>query len=439
MKNLLILFFFLSFSLHAQYSVKGTLNPVKKYSWVLLYKVEGAKQVFIKNTQIETEGNTGVFKFNLPKDTKIGSYRITYDLKSDGFIDFLFNKENVEIELDPSNPNTTTVNTTATAAKFIATANGQSYALTFTDDMGAFTFSANNSLVKMMVLKSVSSVVALKFEDSTNPAFSTIVEVTNSITNGDWEELIFNFGTSVGNTYDRMVVIPDFIERAENKTIYFDQISFNVNNTLEDYYLEDIDFESTGFGANWVWTTDNNYTDPPLEMVANPNTGGANNSSTVAKFTSTTAGDPWALTYTDNIGSFTFTEANSMVTIMVRKSKVSDVGLKFEGPGGIYKEIKISNTLTNGDWEQMSFDFSSEIGNTFNRFVVIPDFDDSRFQDHVSYFDQISFGNQTAGFDDYAINFVKMYPNPANSIVNFSSPSNEVLEVAIYDLSLIHI
>lgn len=332
------------------------------------------------------------------------------------------------------NPNTTTVNTTATAAKFIATANGQSYALTFTDDMGAFTFSANNSLVKMMVLKSVSSVVALKFEDSTNPAFSTIVEVTNYITNGDWEELTFNFGTSVGNTYDRMVVIPDFIERAEDKTIYFDQISFNVNNTLEDYYLEDIDFESTGFGANWVWTTDNNYTDPPLEMVANPNTGGANNSSTVAKFTSTTAGDPWALTYTDNIGSFTFTEANSMVTIMVRKSKVSDVGLKFEGPGGIYKEIKISNMLTNGDWEQISFDFSSEIGNTFNRFVVIPDFDYSRFQDHVSYFDQISFGNQTAGSDDYAMNFVKMYPNPANSIVNFSSPSNEVLEVAIYDM-----
>ena len=333
-----------------------------------------------------------------------------------------------------ANPNTTTVNTTATAAKFIATANGQSYALTFTDDMGAFTFSANNSLVKMMVLKSVSSVVALKFEDSTNPAFSTIVEVTNSITNGDWEELTFNFGTSVGNTYDRMVIIPDFIERSDDKTIYFDQISFNINNTLEDYNLEDIDFESTGFGANWVWTTDNNYTDPPLEMVANPNTGGANNSSTVAKFTSTTAGDPWALTYTDNIGSFTFTEANSMVTIMVRKSKVSDVGLKFEGPGGIYKEIKISNTLTNGDWEQMSFDFSSEIGNTFNRFVVIPDFDDSRFQDHVSYFDQISFGNQTAGFDDYAINIVKMYPNPANSIVNFSSPSNEVLEVAIYDM-----
>jgi len=161
--------------------------------------------------------------------------------------------------------------------------------------------------------------------------------------------------------------------------------------------------------------------------------GGANSSTSVAKFTSTTAGDPWALTFTDNIGSFTFTAANSMVTIMVRKSKVSDVGLKFEGPG-IYKEIKILNTLTNGDWELLTFDFSSEIGSTFDRLVVIPDFDDSRFQDHVTYFDQISFGNQTAGLDDFTLNSVKMYPNPANDFVNFYSVSNDVLEVAIYDM-----
>ena len=207
-----------------------------------------------------------------------------------------------------------------------------------------------------------------------------------------------------------MVVIPDFIDRADDKTIFFDQISFNVNDTLEDYNLQDIDFESSGYGANWVWTTDNNYTDPVLEMVSNPSTNGLNSSSTVAKFISTTAGDPWALTYTDNIGSFTFTEANSTVTIMVRKSKLSDVGLKFEGPnpdgsgGVIFKEIKVANTLTNGNWEQLTFDFSSEIGTTFDRFVVIPDFDDSRFQDHITYFDEISFGNQTAGLNEFDLN-----------------------------------
>ena len=339
-----------------------------------------------------------------------------------------------------ANPNTTSVNTSETTAKFIATAEGQSYALTYTDDMGSFTFGSNNSIVKMMVLKTFSSVVALKFEDSTNPAFFTIVEVANSVTNGDWEELTFNFGTSVGNTYDRMVVIPDFIDRADDKTIFFDQISFNVNDTLEDYNLEDIDFESSGYGANWVWTTDNNYTDPVLEMVSNPSTNGLNSSSTVAKFISTTAGDPWALTYTDNIGSFTFTEANSTVTIMVRKSKLSDVGLKFEGPnpdgsgGVIFKEIKVANTLTNGNWEQLTFDFSSEIGTTFDRFVVIPDFDDSRFQDHITYFDEISFGNQTAGLNEFDLNSIKFHPNPANKFINFSSLLNSNVSVVIYDM-----
>jgi|SaaInlStandDraft_1057018.scaffolds.fasta_scaffold08664_2 hypothetical protein len=339
-----------------------------------------------------------------------------------------------------ANPNTTSVNTSETTAKFIATAEGQSYALTYTDDMGSFTFGSNNSIVKMMVLKTFSSVVALKFEDSTNPAFFTIVEVANSVTNGDWEELTFNFGTSVGNTYDRMVVIPDFIDRADDKTIFFDQISFNVNDTLEDYNLQDIDFESSGYGANWVWTTDNNYTDPVLEMVSNPSTNGLNSSSTVAKFISTTAGDPWALTYTDNIGSFTFTEANSTVTIMVRKSKLSDVGLKFEGPnpdgsgGVIFKEIKVANTLTNGNWEQLTFDFSSEIGTTFDRFVVIPDFDDSRFQDHITYFDEISFGNQTAGLNEFDLNSIKFHPNPANKFINFSSLLNSNISVVIYDM-----
>ena len=82
----------------------------------------------------------------------------------------------------------------------------------------------------------------------------------------------------------------------------------------------------------------------------------------------------------------------------------------------------------------LSFDFSSEIGNTFDRLVVIPDFDGSRFQDHVTYFDHISFGNQTAGLDKFTLNSVKMYPNPANGFVIFSSASNAVLEVAIYDM-----
>ena len=40
----------------------------------------------------------------------------------------------------------------------------------------------------------------------------------------------------------------------------------------------------------------------------------------------------------------------------------------------------------------------------------------------------------TASVDDFATNSVKMYPNPAKGVVNFTSASNEVLDVAVYDL-----
>jgi hypothetical protein len=42
--------------------------------------------------------------------------------------------------------------------------------------------------------------------------------------------------------------------------------------------------------------------------------------------------------------------------------------------------------------------------------------------------------NTTAGLEDFAANTVKMYPNPAKGFVNFSSASNEALDVAVYDM-----
>lgn len=101
MKNILFAFVFFSTVVNAQYKVKGTLNPVEKYSWVLLYKVEGAKQVFVENTKIEKEGNKGIFQFTLPENAETGAYRVTYDMKQNGYVDFLFNKENIIFSFDP--------------------------------------------------------------------------------------------------------------------------------------------------------------------------------------------------------------------------------------------------------------------------------------------------------------------------------------------------
>ncbi len=337
-----------------------------------------------------------------------------------------------------SNPNPTAVNSTDVTAKFTASPNGQPWALAYTDAAGSITFTENNSLVKMSVLKTVATTVAIKFEDSTNPSFFKQIEVANTVTNGDWEELSFDFSTVIGNSYDRMVIIPDFLARSEPHLLYFDQISFNPGGAVEDYNLEDIDFETDGFGANWVWTVHNNHSNPALEIVPNPNLSSSNSSENVAKFTSKADGEAWALTFTDNIGTFLFNQYNKIVSLKVRKEVASNFGVKFEyvDPTNAqvlyFKELQLPTTVTDGNWEALHFDFSSEIGTAYNRLVIIPDFE-SRSQDNISYFDQVSFSS-VAGFQNVFFNSLKLVPNPANNWVQISGDFDAITAVEIFDI-----
>jgi len=95
-----------------------------------------------------------------------------------------------------------------------------------------------------------------------------------------------------------------------------------------------VDFEPAGVGSDWNWTVDENDDDPSLEFVANPDNGGINTSATAAKFTARVTGQPWALCFTSDDGEFTFDGTNSIVTIMVNKPVISDIGFKVEGISG---------------------------------------------------------------------------------------------------------
>lgn len=112
MKNLLALLVFVTSLTQAQNSVKGTMLPPNNTDWVILYKIEGAKQRFVANTNTKIDTVTiegkkqqiGTFKFILPKDAKPGSYRVTYKQEGSGFLDFIFNKEDVEMSFHPEYP-----------------------------------------------------------------------------------------------------------------------------------------------------------------------------------------------------------------------------------------------------------------------------------------------------------------------------------------------
>ena len=78
-----------------------------------------------------------------------------------------------------------------------------------------------------------------------------------------------------------------------------------------------------------------------------------------------------------DIGSFTFSAANATVRIMVYKTVISDVGLKFvENNGEAQPEVKVANTKIN-EWEELTFDLSGSIGKgatgIIDQIVVFPD------------------------------------------------------------------
>jgi hypothetical protein len=129
------------------------------------------------------------------------------------------NADNPPLEF-VANPDNAGINPSATAAKFTARAGGQPWALCFTDGDGEFTFDATNSIVKIMVNKPVISNVGVKFE-----GFSGAIEILlpNTLIN-QWEELTFDFSEKIGSTYSTIVIIPDFLARAEDHIIYFDNL-----------------------------------------------------------------------------------------------------------------------------------------------------------------------------------------------------------------------
>ena len=201
-----------------------------------------------------------------------------------------------------------------------------------------------------------------------------------------------------------------------------------------------VDFEASGNGANWTWTVFENETNPPLEIVSNPDTSGINTSSTVAKFTALDGGAPFAGCETmhgADVGTFTLTPDNAYVAMMVYKSVISDVGFKFATPEGASTgEIKVPNTVIN-QWERLVFDFSGVIDEPssvgIDQIIVFPDFQD-RNSDNIIYFDNIIFGDSSLlSIGDIQTNELTIAPVPATEAINFKG--NQPIEnLVVYDV-----
>lgn len=199
-----------------------------------------------------------------------------------------------------------------------------------------------------------------------------------------------------------------------------------------------IDFEPDGNGADWTWTTFENGSNPPLEIIANPDPAGINTSATVAKFTALQVGQPFAGCESmqgADIGTFTIDEDNAIIRIMVWKSVISDVGIKLvEADFASLGEIKIPNT-TVGEWEQLEFDFSAHMGATYTQIVIFPDFAD-RNADNIIYFDNVYGPSATTSSTTNVNDREKLsfFPNPVDHTLTVLADQN-INNYTIYSAS----
>ena len=89
-KNILAFVLLISSFTYAQHSVKGSMSPKIKTDWVILYKIEGTKQVFINNTTIKTDSifisgkKQAIGTFEI-KDSKISHVLNFYKIENKTF------------------------------------------------------------------------------------------------------------------------------------------------------------------------------------------------------------------------------------------------------------------------------------------------------------------------------------------------------------------
>ncbi len=158
-----------------------------------------------------------------------------------------------------------------------------------------------------------------------------------------------------------------------------------------------LDFESPATGAEMWWGA---YAGGIIEKdLANPKKVAPNTSNTVMAHTALSAangGAPHSLTLTTG-SPVAFTNNNCIVKMMVYKTVMSDVAMKFETsdegePDHVEAQVEVPNTIVNG-WQELTFNFSAHVGKSFLKLIIISDYRAGREADITTLFDNITFSS----------------------------------------------
>ena len=106
LKKIALLFILFPSLIWAQNAViKGTMSSINPdHESAVVYQLNGAKQLYVNHGNIKE----GKFSVEMPNSAKPGMYRLMYDFEKNGYVNFIYNKNNVEFSFNPDSPSRTT-------------------------------------------------------------------------------------------------------------------------------------------------------------------------------------------------------------------------------------------------------------------------------------------------------------------------------------------
>jgi hypothetical protein len=300
---------------------------------------------------------------------------------------------------------------------------GTVYAQTFTFPTGAQDWAgfANNN----------TSIYPLSYPNGGQVSFKATVAVD--------AEVYFRFEANPWPDVDPAIVTANVLLLASNpaETVYTVDIPADASNTYNSALMyvvtRDVDVVTSEIKLIQF------DTDGTTELsVASPVYDGTFDGTAYAQtFTFPTGAQDWAGFANNNTGIYplTFPDAGT-VSFKATVSADAEVYFRFEANPwpDVDPAIVTANVLllaSNPAETVYTVDIPADASNTYNSalmYVVTRDVEVSMLETKITQ------NASTASVDDLTANSVKMYPNPAKGVVNFTSASNADLDVAVYDL-----
>ena len=207
-------------------------------------------------------------------------------------------------------------------------------------------------------------------------------------------------------------------------------LSANKDGHEDGYVVEDFEFIQMNIMLGGV-DDDSNF-----RIIPNPDKGDANPSNYVVQFHRSQHGVPWGGFWSPLPETVNMDE-NKYVLVDVWKPRISPIKFKVEaGPGGTFELESIEPQTKVEEWETIVFHFPEAHGD-YPIIAFMPDFEDplALDDDIVIYFDNIRFSSAPTSADEpvFNANEIRVFPNPANQVVNVAAEAGSL--VGLYSIT----